>query len=67
MGTKTGFFSSLVVSWVQVYWLALDYLAVATAALRLGAYFTSLLYVEHWLEELGGGLTLEHTGNVKVA
>jgi hypothetical protein len=36
----------------------LGYLSVATAALSCKAYFTALLYIEHWCEEQYGKLTL---------
>jgi hypothetical protein len=42
----------------QVYWLDVDYLAAAAAALRCGACFTALLYLEHWCEAAHGRLTL---------
>ena len=41
-----------------MYWLDLDYLDVAAAALRCAASLTSLLYVEYWCEEQGGALQL---------
>ena len=44
---------------VQVYWLHMDYLQVAAAALRCGAPFTALLYVEHWCEERLRACTME--------
>ncbi|KAK9825683.1 hypothetical protein WJX81_003257 [Elliptochloris bilobata] len=44
--------------WAQVYWLEVDYLAVAAAALRCGACFTALLYLEHWCEAAHGRLAL---------
>ena len=47
---------------VQVYWLHIDYLQVAAAALRCGAPFTALLYVEHWCEERLGTGTMEGIG-----
>ena len=43
----------------QVYWLHVSYLQVAAAALRSGAQFTALLYLEHWCEERLGACTLE--------
>lgn len=46
------------VQWQKRYWLDLDYLLVAAAALRCSAYFTALLYVEHWIEDEYGRLTL---------
>ena len=36
---------------LQVYWLELDYLAVAAAALRCAASLTALMYVEYWCEQ----------------
>ncbi len=44
--------------WTQVYWLHLDYLEVAAAALRCAAPFTALLYLEHWCKAAHGHLTL---------
>ncbi len=44
--------------WARVYWLEVDYLAVAAAALRCAACFTALLYLEHWCEAAHGRLTL---------
>ncbi|BBN18785.1 serine-protein kinase ATM [Marchantia polymorpha subsp. ruderalis] len=44
--------------WNKVYWLHIDYLATAKAAQQCAAYFTSVLYVEHWCEEKYGSLTL---------
>ncbi|KAG6545650.1 hypothetical protein Mapa_012835 [Marchantia paleacea] len=44
--------------WNKVYWLHIDYLATAKAAQQCAAYFTSVLYVEHWCEEMYGSLTL---------
>lgn len=46
------------VQWQKRYWLDIDYLLVAAAALRCSAYFTALLYVEHWVEDEYGRLTL---------
>jgi len=46
------------VQWQKRYWLDVDYLLVAAAALRCSAYFTALLYVEHWIEDEYGRLTL---------
>ncbi|XP_022135092.1 serine/threonine-protein kinase ATM isoform X3 [Momordica charantia] len=45
-------------SWDKVYWLSIDYLIVAKAAVYSGSYFTSVMYVEHWCEEHFGCLTL---------
>lgn len=42
----------------QVFWLRLDYLAVAAAALRCAAPFTALLFLEYWAKEHHGRLTL---------
>ncbi|XP_020270626.1 serine/threonine-protein kinase ATM [Asparagus officinalis] len=44
--------------WEKVYWLSIDYLVVAEAAIRCGSYFTAIMYVEHWCEEQFNGLTL---------
>ncbi|KAF3329020.1 serine/threonine-protein kinase ATM [Carex littledalei] len=38
-------------SWQKVYWLSIDYLEVAKAAMRCGSYFTAVLYAELWCEE----------------
>nr|XP_029123739.1 serine/threonine-protein kinase ATM isoform X3 [Elaeis guineensis] len=38
-------------SWKKVYWLALDYLVVAKAAIHCGSYFTAVMYAEYWCEE----------------
>ncbi|XP_064968170.1 serine/threonine-protein kinase ATM-like isoform X2 [Musa acuminata AAA Group] len=45
-------------SWKKVYWLSIDYLMVAKAAIRCGSYFTAVMYVEHWCEEHFNGLQL---------
>ena len=42
----------------QVYWLGLDYLKVASAALRSSACFMALLYIEEWCKETHGALSL---------
>eukprot|EP01018_Ginkgo_biloba_P024682 Gb_40159 [translate_table: standard] len=44
--------------WQKVYWLQIDYLLAAKAAIQCASYFTSVLYVEHWCEEHFGALTL---------
>lgn len=44
--------------WKKVYWLPIDYLVVAKAAIHCGSYFTSVMYVEHWCEEHFNCLTL---------
>ncbi|XP_059644264.1 serine/threonine-protein kinase ATM [Cornus florida] len=44
--------------WDKVYWLSIDYLVVAKSAISCGAYFTAVLYVEHWCEEHFNSLTL---------
>ena len=41
-----------------MYWLDVDYRVVAAAALRCGACFTALLYLEHWCEAAHGRLVL---------
>ena len=43
---------------VQVYWLDLDYGAVAACALQCSRCLTALLYLEHWCEERHGRLVL---------
>ncbi|KAI8543044.1 hypothetical protein RHMOL_Rhmol08G0188500 [Rhododendron molle] len=45
-------------SWDKVYWVSVDYLLVAKSAISCGAYFTAVLYVEHWCEEHFNRLTL---------
>jgi hypothetical protein len=45
-------------AWKRCYCVHVDYLAVAAAALSCKAYFTALLYIEHWCEEQYGKLTL---------
>ncbi|XP_042436712.1 serine/threonine-protein kinase ATM-like isoform X3 [Zingiber officinale] len=45
-------------SWKKVYWLSIDYLVVAKAAVHCGSYFTAVLYIEHWCEERFNGLQL---------
>ncbi|XP_068637362.1 serine/threonine-protein kinase ATM isoform X2 [Aristolochia californica] len=52
--------NKVMTSGLKVYWLPIDYLLVAEAAIRCGSYFTAMLYVEHWCEEHFGGLTLGH-------
>lgn len=44
--------------WRKVYWLDLDYLQVAQAAVQVSASFTALLYAEYWAEQQQGGLRL---------
>ena len=54
-------------TWSKQYWLEIDYLLVAAAALKCSAYFTALLYVEHWIEEQYGRLKLgDHSPTDKV-
>lgn len=55
--TSTAFMISTS-SWGKVYWLSMDYLLVAKSAISCGAYFTAVLYVEHWCEEHFNRLTL---------
>ncbi|KAL8141962.1 hypothetical protein V2J09_014994 [Rumex salicifolius] len=45
-------------AWEKVYWLSVDYLVVAKAAITCGSYFTSVMYVEHWCEEHFKNMTL---------
>jgi ataxia telangiectasia mutated family protein len=45
-------------SWPRVYYLDVDYLAASKAAQHCSAFFTSLLYVEHWCKHEFGALTL---------
>jgi len=47
--------ASEVTSWRKVYWVDLDYLRLAEAAIACRAYFSALLYVETWCEEANGG------------
>ena len=42
-----------------MYWLNLDYLSVARAALRCSAPFTAMVYVEYWCKAEYGLLKLE--------
>ena len=44
--------------WEKVYWLNVDYLVVAQAAIRLQAPLTATLLVEHWLEDKTGTVSL---------
>ena len=46
------------VACVQVYWLDLDYIKVARAALRCSAPFTAMLYLEYWCKTKYGRLML---------
>ena len=46
------------VQWGKQFWLDIDYLLVAGAALRCSAYFTALMYVEHRIEDEYGRLIL---------
>ncbi|KAG0493501.1 hypothetical protein HPP92_004495 [Vanilla planifolia] len=55
---RTSDMSMLCSFWPKVYWLSLDYLLVAKAAIHCGSYFTAILYIEHWCEERFNGLTL---------
>lgn len=43
---------------MQVYWLNVDYHAVAQAALQCSQCLTALLYLEQWCEERHGRLVL---------
>jgi len=36
--------------WANNFWLQLDYLQLANAALNVSCYFTCLLYVEVWAD-----------------
>jgi hypothetical protein len=45
-------------SWQRCYCVHISYLTVAAAAMSCKAYFTALLYIEHWCEEQYGKLTL---------
>ena len=47
------------VQYLQVYWIDLDYLNVARAALRCSAPFTAMLYVEYWCKAKYNRLTLQ--------
>ena len=44
--------------WLKAYWLNIDYLLVARAAMKCSAPFTALLYTEHWIEQENGQLVL---------
>lgn len=56
--TTSSVVSMSTLSWEKVYWIPIDYLAVARSAITSGAYFTAVLYVEHWCEENFNSLTL---------
>lgn len=56
--TVTSSVVSSTLSWEKVYWIPIDYLAVARSAINCGAFFTAVLYVEHWCEENFNSLTL---------
>ncbi|XP_075107785.1 serine/threonine-protein kinase ATM isoform X5 [Nicotiana tabacum] len=56
--TTSSVVSISTLSWQKVYWISMDYLAVARSAITSGAYFTAVLYVEHWCEENFNSLTL---------
>ncbi|KAI3914770.1 hypothetical protein MKW98_002006 [Papaver atlanticum] len=45
-------------TWEKVYWLSIDYLLVAKAAIHCGSYFTAVMYVEYWCEQQFNCLTL---------
>ncbi|KAH7622345.1 putative Serine/threonine-protein kinase ATM [Nannochloris sp. 'desiccata'] len=47
--------ASEVTSWRKVYWVDLDYLILAEAAIACRAYFSALMYVETWCEEANRG------------
>lgn len=42
--------------WHKAYWLDIDYLLVAKAAMKCSAPFTALLYAEQWIEQQHGRL-----------
>ena len=48
-----------------MYWLNLDYLSVARAALWCSAPFTAMLYVEYWCKAQYGLLKLEDVDLLK--
>lgn len=48
---------------LQVYWLRVDYLESAEAALHCSASMTALLFVEEWYKEHNGCLTLGSTSS----
>lgn len=55
--------------WLKSYWLDIDYLLVAKAAMKCRAPFTALLYTEHWLEAQHGRLVLDdmqRSGQVRI-
>ncbi len=47
--------ASEVASWRKVYWVDLDYLKLAEAAISCRAYFSALMYVETWCEHANNG------------
>ena len=49
----------ILLQYTQVYWLNLDLLKVARAALRCSAPFTAMLYVEYWCKAKYKRLTLQ--------
>lgn len=48
---------------MQIFWLELDYLAAAEAALHCSATMTALLYIEEWHKEQHGRLALGSAAN----
>lgn len=51
---------------IQVYWLELDYLDVAEAALHCSASMTALLYIEEWFKEQYKQLKLTSSNSSQV-
>ena len=50
-------------AWRQVYWLEVGYMPLAAAAVRCGAHFTALLYLEAHCEAAAGRLRLPPPGS----
>ena len=43
-------------TWPKVFWLDLDYLEFATAAIQCRAYFSALVYIEQWCQDDNRGV-----------
>lgn len=48
--------------WRKVYWVDVDYLEVARAAIQTRAPLTAILLVEHWVESQAGTIALNAVG-----
>jgi hypothetical protein len=49
--------------WNKVYWVDVDYLEVAQAAIETHAPLTAILFVEHWVESQSGTIALNAVGS----